>query len=86
MASLKDILIRTQLSKAKKNEEFRRICKKSRCEICEHIVCTDNFNSAATHRNYFIRMENLKRSSKNILYLFTCKTYSKKHTGTRITA
>ena len=86
MESLKDILIRTELPKAKKNQEFRRICKKSRCEICEHIVCTDNFNSAVTHRTYFIRMENLKRSSKNILYLFTCKTCSKKHAGTRITA
>ena len=86
MESLKDILIRAELPKAKKNQEFRRIYKKSRCEICEHIVCTDNFSSAATHRTYFIRMENLKCSCKNILYLFTCKTCSKQHTGTRITA
>ena len=41
--SFKDILIRVKVSPVQKNEEFCGPCKKSRCEICEHIVNTDSF-------------------------------------------
>ena len=64
----------------KKNEGFCGPCKKSKCEICEHIVSTNSFKSTTTQRTYFIRPENLKCSSENVVYLFTGKTCSKQYT------
>ena len=79
--SLKDILVKAKVPPVLKNEESCGPCKKSRCEICELIVSTDNFKSTMTHRTYFIRPPDLKCSSKNVVYLFTCKTCSKQYTG-----
>ena len=79
--SLKDILVRAKVPPVLKNEGSCGPCKKSRCEICEHIVSTDNFKSTTTHRTYCIRPPDLKCSSKNVVYLFTCKTCSKQYTG-----
>ena len=39
--SLKDILVRAKVSPLQKNEGFCRRCKKSRCEICVHMVNTN---------------------------------------------
>ena len=72
--SLKDILVKAKVSPVLKNEGFSELCKKSRCKICEHIVSTD------TQRTYFIRPPDLKCSSENVVYLFTCKTCSKQYT------
>ena len=71
--SLKDILVRAKVPPVLKNEGFCGPCKKSRCEICEHIVSTDSFKSTTTQRTYFIRPPDLKYSSENVVYLFTCK-------------
>ena len=57
---LKDILVRAKVPPVQKNEGFCGPCKKSRCEICEHIVSTDSFKSTATQRTYFIRPPGLK--------------------------
>ena len=46
--SFKDILVRAKFPPVNKDEGFCGPCKKSRCEICEHIVSTDNFKSTAT--------------------------------------
>ena len=73
MKSLKDILVRTKVPYGKKNEGFCGPCKKSRCEICEHIVSTNSFKLTTTQRTYFIRQKNLKCVSENVVYLFTCK-------------
>ena len=62
---LKDILVRAKVPPVLKNEGFCGPCKKSRCEICEHIVSTDSFKSTTTQRTYFIRPPDLKCSSKN---------------------
>ena len=43
--SLKDILVRAKVSSLQKKEGFCGACKKSRCEICEHMVNTNNFKS-----------------------------------------
>ena len=80
--SLKDILVRNNVPPVLKNEGFCGPCKKSRREICEHIVSTDSFKSTTAQRTYFIRPPNLKCSSKNVVYLFICKTCSKQYTGT----
>ena len=45
---LKDILLRAIISQVQKNEGFCGPCKKSRCEICEHIVSTNSFKSTTT--------------------------------------
>ena len=57
--SLKDILVRVKVSPVMKNEEFCGPCKKWRCEICEHIVSTDSFESITKQRSNFVRPENL---------------------------
>ena len=79
--SLKDILVRAKVPTVLKNEGFCGPCKKEKCENCQHIVSTDCFESTSTQRTYFIRPENLKCSSENVVYLFTCKTCSKQYTG-----
>ena len=70
--SLKDILVRAKVPPLQKNEWFCGPCKKPRCEICKHMVNTNSFKSTTTQRTYFIRPENLKCSSENVVYLFTC--------------
>ena len=55
--------------------------QKLRCEICKHMVNTKSFKSTTTQRTYFIGPENLKCSSENVVYLFTCKTCFKQYTG-----
>ena len=79
--SLKDILVRAKVPPLKKNEGFFGPCKKSRYEICEHGVNANSFKSTTTQRTYFIRPENLKCSSENVVDLFTWKTYFKQYTG-----
>ena len=51
------------------------------CEISKHKVNTNSFNSATTQWTHFVRPENLKSSSENVVDLFTCKTFSKHYTG-----
>ena len=79
--SLKDILVRAKVPPPQNNKGFCGPCKKPRCEICKHMVNTNSFKSTTTQRTYFIRPENLKCSSENVVYLFTCKTCSKQYTG-----
>ena len=79
--NLKDDLVGEKFPPVQKNEGFCEPCKKSRCEICEHIVSTDSFKSTTTQRTYFIRPPGVKCSSENVLYLFTSKTCSKQCTG-----
>ena len=69
----KDILVRAEVPLVKKNEGFCGSCKKSRCEICDDIVSTDSFKSTATQHTYFIKLEYLKCSSENTVYLFAYK-------------
>ena len=78
---MKDVLVRAKVSPVLKNEWFCGSCKKMRYEICEHILSIDSFKSTTTQRIYFIRPSDLKCSSKNVEYLFTCETCSKGDTG-----
>ena len=77
---MKDILVRAKVLPVQKNKGFCGPHKKSRCEICEHSVSTDSFKSTMTQRIYFIRPPDLKYSSENVVYLFTCKTCPKQYT------
>ena len=79
--SLKDILVRVKVSPLQKYEGFCGPYKKPRCEICKHMVNTNSFKSTTTQRTYLLRLENLKCSSENVVYLFTCKICSKQYTG-----
>ena len=53
--SMREILVKAKVSRVQKNEGFCRPCKKSRREIYEHMVNTNNFKSTTTQRPYFIR-------------------------------
>ena len=75
------ILVRAKVPPLQKNEGFCGPCKKSRCEICEHMVNSNSFQSTTIQWYYFVRLENLKCSSENVVYLFPCKTCSKQCTG-----
>ena len=79
--NLKNFLVRAKVSPVQKNEGFCGLCKKSRCEICEHIVSIDSFKSTTTQRTYFIIPPDLKCSSHDVVYLLTCKTCSKQYAG-----
>ena len=78
--SLKDILVRTKVPPLKTEEGFCGPCNKPRCEVCKHINKTHQFESSTTKRIYSIRPQNLNCSSKNVVYLFTCKTCHKQYT------
>ena len=78
--SLKYILVRAKVPPVKKDEGFCGPYKKSRCEICEHTISNDSCKSTTTQRTYLTRPKNLKCSSENVVYLFTCKTCSKQYT------
>ena len=65
----------------KTEEGFCGPCNKPRCEICKHITKTHQSESSSTKRIYSIRSQNLKWASKNVVYLFTCKTCHKQYTG-----
>ena len=79
--SLKDILVRAKVTPLKTEKGFCGPCNKPRCEICKHITKTHQFESSSTKRIYSIRPQNLNCASKNVVYLFTCKTCHKQYTG-----
>ena len=65
---MKDILVRAKVPPVQKNEWFFGPYKKSKCEICERIVSTDDsFQSIATQRTYFKRPAGLKFSFENVV-------------------
>ena len=79
--SLKDILVRAKVLPLKTKRSFCGPCNKPRCEISKHITKTHQFESSSTKRIYSIRPQNLNCASKNVVYLFTCKTCHKQYTG-----
>ena len=79
--SLKDILAKPKVHSVQKNEGFCGPSKKWRCEICEHFVSIDSFKSTTTQMTCFLKPPNLKCPSKNVVYLFTCKTFPKHFAG-----
>ena len=79
--SFKDVLVRAKVPPLKTEKSFCGPCNKPRCEICKHITKTHQFESSSTKRIYSIRPQNLNCASKNIIYLFNCKTCHKQYTG-----
>ena len=78
--SLKDILVRAKIPQIK-NKGWCGPCKGPGCEICKHTVPTRNFTSSTTRCTYEIRPENLNCTSKNVVYLISCKTCHEQYTG-----
>ena len=61
--------------------KLRRVsCNKSSYEICKHITKIHQFESSSTSRICSITPQNLNCASKNVVYLFTCKTGHKQFT------
>ena len=73
--------MRAKVPPLKTEKGFCGPCNKPRCEICKHITKTHQFESSSTKRIYSIRPQNLNCASKNVVYLFTCKTCHKQYTG-----
>ena len=79
--SLKDTLMKDKIPPLKTEEGFCGPFSKPRCEICKHITRTHQFESSSTKRIYSIRPQNQNCASKNVIYLFTCKTCHKQNSG-----
>ena len=79
--SLKNILVRTKVPPLKTEKGFCGPCDKPRCQICKHVTKTQQSESSSKKRIYSIRPQNLNCASKNVVYLFTCKTCHKQYTG-----
>ena len=73
--------MRAKVPPLKTEKGFCGPCNKPSCEICKHITKTHQFESSSTKRIYSIRPQNLNCASKNVVYLFTCKTCHKQYTG-----
>ena len=50
-------------------------------KICKHITKTRQFEPSSKKRINSIRPQNLDCTSKNVVYLFNCKTCHKQYTG-----
>ena len=73
--SLKDIPVRAKIPPVKTEEGFCGPCNKPRCEICTHVTKTHQFESTSRYEVHIFRQtQNLNCISKNVVYLFTCKT------------
>ena len=79
--NLKDILVRAKVPPLKTEKDFYGPCNKPRCEIRKDVTKTHQFEPSSTKCIYSIRPQNLNCTSKNVVYLFTCKTYHKQYTG-----
>ena len=73
--------MRAKVPPPKTEKGFCGLCNKPRCEICKHITKTQQFESPSTKRVYSIRTQNLNSATKNVVYLFTCKTCHEQYTG-----
>ena len=70
-----------QVPPLKTKEGFCGPCNKPKCEICEHITKTNQFESSSTKRIYSIRPQNLNCASINVVYIFICITCHKQYAG-----
>ena len=78
--SLKDILVRAKVPPLQKIKGFVGHVKNQDVKFVSTWLILIVL-SQQRQRTYFIRPENLKCSSENVVYLFTCKTCSKQYTG-----
>ena len=77
--SLKDILVKTKIPPLKTEEGFCGLCNKPKYEYCKHITKPHQFESSSTRRICSIRQQNLNCAFKNVVYIFTCKTFYKQY-------
>ena len=82
--SLKDLLVRAKVPSLSKNEGSCGPCNKPRCKICPRISKSTTFQSFSTKRVYHIRPEYLNCTSKNVVYLISCKTCFKQYVGSTV--
>ena len=74
--------MRAKVAPIEKKKGSCRSCGGTRCEICKYVVVTtETFRSFSTKREYCIKPNNLNYRSNNVVYLFSCKSYSKQYTG-----
>ena len=77
---LSSYLVRAKLYSLERIVGSRK-CSKKRCEVWENVQNSDTFRSSVTSETFQINHQ-LTRDKKCLVYLFTCKTCSKKqYTG-----
>ena len=56
-------------------------CAGKRCQICNVVKTTDNFQVITKDKKYFIRKVNLNCNTSHVIYLIECKTCGKPYIG-----
>ena len=80
--SLKNLIVRAKVAPIEKKKGSCRSCEGTRCEICKHVVTTENLDFSVLKENIvLIKPNNLNCRSNNVVYLFSCKPCSKQYTG-----
>ena len=81
--SLKNILVRALLPKLdpSENENGCVKCGKPKCEVCQNLISTKEFTSTHTGEKFKIQKGPLNCSSKNVVYLITCKVCKIQNVG-----
>ena len=79
--SIKDFLVRAKVPPPQKPKGGCTSCSGKRCQICNVIKTTDNFQVITKDKKYFIRKVNLNCNTSHVIYLIECKTCGKPYIG-----
>ena len=72
--SIKDFSVRAKVPPPQKPKGRCMSCAGKRCQICNVIKTTDNFQVITKDKKYFIRKVNLNCNTSHVIYLIECKT------------
>ena len=81
---LKDRLVRSKLRDESEVETGSFKGNSKQCEVCNCIESGSKFKSFVTQKLYKINFR-FDCNSSDVIYLISCKTYSRQYTGTRVT-
>ena len=81
--SLKNILVRAKLPKISPlgNQEGSKKCGKTKCEVCDNLITTNEFVSTKTGEKFVIRKGPLDCDTSKVVYLITCKVCAIQNVG-----
>ena len=83
--SLKDHLVSAKTQCESPSDNKSAPCCRSKCQICPFIEETETFQNKDTSETLDIIKWSLNCSSKLVVYLIECKSYSKQHVGGTVT-
>ena len=79
------MLVRAKLPSLANKEGGSAKCRGKRCKMCKYVKDTDTFSDGQGQNNYDIRGDKMNCSSRNVVYLVTCKTCQKQYVGSTTT-